>query len=116
MVSGARTLFRSQALVGCNVVNAQGEDLGRIEEFVIDPDRGCIEYAVLSFGEIFGSGEKFFAVPWEALRIDGDRGQFVMDVTKAALEEGQGFDPDTWPPSPDRRIFRRDEHADDGTC
>jgi sporulation protein YlmC with PRC-barrel domain len=112
---GARTLFRSQTLVGRNVVNAQGEDLGRIEEFVIDPDRGHIEYAVLSFGELFGPGEKFFAIPWEALQIDDDRGHFVMDVEKEALEEGQGFDPEAWPPSPDRRIFQRDERIDDGT-
>lgn len=95
-------------------MNARGEDLGRIEEFVIDLDRGCIEYAVLSFGEIFGSGEKFFAVPWEALRLDGEQGHFVMDVAKETLKEAPGFDPDFWPPSPDRRIFRHDEHAGNG--
>jgi sporulation protein YlmC with PRC-barrel domain len=124
--SGARTLIRSQTLVGRGVVNVKGEDLGRIEEFVIDPDRGHIEYAVLSFGELFGPdrghieyavlsfgelfglGEKFFAVPWEALRIDDDRGHFIMDVEKETLEEGQGFDPETWPPAPDRRIFTRE--------
>jgi sporulation protein YlmC with PRC-barrel domain len=106
--SGARTLIRSQTLVGRGVVNVKGEDLGRIEEFVIDPDRGHIEYAVLSFGELFGLGEKFFAVPWEALRIDDDRGHFIMDVEKETLEEGQGFDPETWPPAPDRRIFTRE--------
>ncbi|MDO8879594.1 MAG: PRC-barrel domain-containing protein [Coriobacteriia bacterium] len=111
MASGARTLFRSQTLAGRSVVNARGEDLGRIEEFVIDPDRGRIEYAVLSFGEIFGSGEKFFAVPWEALQLDGERRHFVMNVAKETLEEAPGFDPDTWPPSPDRRMFRRAEHA-----
>ncbi len=113
MESGAVSLLRSQTLVGCNVVNARGEDLGRIEEFVIDSDRGRIEYAVLSFGEIFGTGEKFFAVPWEALRLDGERDHFVMDVTKEELEEAAGFDPDTWPPSPDRRLFRPDEPTDD---
>jgi sporulation protein YlmC with PRC-barrel domain len=112
--SGARTLVRSQTLVGRGVVNMQGEDLGRIEEFVIDPDRGHIEYAVLSFGELFGPGEKFFAVPWEALQIDDDRGYFIMDVERETLEEGQGFDPETWPPSPDRRIFTV-MNADDGT-
>jgi sporulation protein YlmC with PRC-barrel domain len=113
--SGARTLIRSQTLVGRGVVNVKGEDLGRIEEFVIDPDRGHIEYAVLSFGELFGPGEKFFAVPWEALRIDDDRGHLIMDVEKETLEEGQGFDPETWPPAPDRRIFTRDTRADDRT-
>jgi hypothetical protein len=94
-------------------VNARSENLGRIEEFVVDPDRGSIEYAVLSFGDLFESGEKFLAVPWEALRLDGEQGRFVMDVEKGALEEAPGFDPDTWPPSPDHRILRRDERADD---
>lgn len=105
MRRGARTLLRSQTLVGRSVVNARGEDLGRIEEFVVDPKCGRIEYAVLSSGEPFGGAEKFFAVPWEALHIDPTRSEFVVDVEKAALEEGHGFDPEVWPTLPDRKTF-----------
>lgn len=112
-MGGDSMLFRSQTLVGRNVVNAHGEDLGRIEEFVIDPERGRIEYAVLSFGEPFGIGEKFFAVPWEALRLDCTNNDFVMNVEMETLEAGQGFDPEAWPHLPDRSMFPPREPADE---
>lgn len=111
METDTRTLFRSQTLVGRKVINERGQDLGEIEELVIDPDRGCIEYAVLSFGGLFGAGEKFFALPWEALRIDTAHNDFVMDVDREVLEKGQGFDPDTWPSQPDRHTFPSDASA-----
>ena len=106
MRGGDRMLFRSRTLAGRSVVNVRGEDLGRIEEFVIDPRRGQIAYAVLSYGELFGTtGEKLFAVPWEALQIDYARSDFVIDVEREILEAGQGFDPEAWPLSPDRSTF-----------
>lgn len=102
---GNRTLFRSQMLVGHAVVTPHGEDLGRIEELVIDPLHGRIEYAAISFGEPFGTGEKLFAVPWEALWLDSAHHSFVMDIERTALEAGQGFDPEVWPTTPDRSMF-----------
>lgn len=105
MTNGDRMLFRSQMLVGRAVVTAHGEDLGRIEELVIDLHFGCIQYAVLSFGDLFGPGEKFFAVPWEALRLNSTQSVFVMNVERETLEAGQGFDPEVWPATPDRRMF-----------
>jgi len=49
------------------VVNHQGEDLGKIEELMIDLDRGRIAYAVLSFGGFLGIGDKLFAFPGRLL-------------------------------------------------
>jgi hypothetical protein len=38
---------------------------------------GQIGYAVLSFGGFFGMDDKFFAVPWKALTLDGLGRRFV---------------------------------------
>ena len=45
-------------IVGTKVVNRQNEDLGRVEEVVIDVINGRIAFLVLSFGGFLGVGEK----------------------------------------------------------
>jgi len=79
-----------------DVVNPAGEDLGEIEDFVIDAANGRIRYAVLSFGGFLGMGEKFFAVPWEALRHSFPDDKFILDVGKEVLKNAPGFDKDNW--------------------
>jgi len=50
-------------LSGDAVVNASGEDLGKIEAIMLDVQSGRIAYAVLSFGGFLGMGAKLFAIP-----------------------------------------------------
>ena len=95
-------LLSSSSLTGDNVVNSQGESLGDIKDFMIDLDTGSIAYAVLSFGGVLGMGDKYFAVPFEALRVDTTHERFVLDVPKERLENAPGFSHDNWP-----------QHADD---
>ena len=84
-------------IIGDPVVNEYGEDLGKIEELMIDLDHGRVAYAVLSFGGFLGMGDKLFAIPWSALRLDEERKCFVLDVDKKTLETAPGFDKDHWP-------------------
>ncbi|WP_440945909.1 PRC-barrel domain-containing protein [Methanosarcina sp. T3] len=79
------------------VVNRAGEDLGKIEELMIDLQDGRIAYAVLSFGGFLGMGNKLFALPWKALSLKVHEHAFVLDVDKEVLEQAEGFDKDKWP-------------------
>ena len=54
-------------LSGDKVRNPEGEELGRLEDFVLDLGTGRIVYAVMSFGGIMGIGTKLFAIPPSAL-------------------------------------------------
>jgi hypothetical protein len=90
-------------VVGDRVVNGRGERLGRIAELMVDMGSGRIAYAVLSFGGVLGVGDKLFAVPWSALRLDPDGRQFIFEVEKEKLERAPGFDKDHWPSSADAR-------------
>ena len=60
-------LMGANTLLGNDVYNKDGQDLGDIKEFMIDMASGKIAYAVLSFGGLLGMGDKLFAVPWAAL-------------------------------------------------
>ncbi len=87
----------ASTLKGDKVVNRAGEDLGKIEEFMIDLQNGRIAYAVLSFGGFLGMGDKLFSIPWQALNLRVHEHAFVLDVPKETLENAKGFDKDNWP-------------------
>lgn len=94
--------FRASEILGRDVQNAKGEDLGEIEDIVLDEGEGKIAYAVLSFGGFLGMGDRLFAIPYSALR-PADEDTFVLDVSKEVLEKAPGFDKDNWPDTADRQ-------------
>jgi sporulation protein YlmC with PRC-barrel domain len=96
----ARTLgivLSGSSLKGDKVVNYKGEDLGKIEEIMIDLDRGRVAYAVLSCGGFLGIGDKLFAIPWQAFSVDTANKQLVLNADKELLEKAPGFDKSNWP-------------------
>lgn len=90
------------SLTGDKVKNDLGEDLGKIEEIMIDLQRGVVAYAVVSFGGFLGMGDKLFAVPWGAMKLDLEDKAFILNVEKDVLKEAPGFDKDDWPDFTDR--------------
>src|SRR5215472_19258583 len=97
-----RRVLSASTLTGDKVVNAAGEDLGKVDEIMIDIPIGRVGYAVLSFGGFLGMGDKLFAIPWEALTLDEREHQFVLNVSRKQLENAPGFDKDNWPDMADR--------------
>lgn len=95
-------LMGANTLLGNDVCNKDGEDLGDIKEFMIEMSNGKVAYAVLSFGGLLGMGDKLFAVPWAALKLDTVNKRFTLDVPKATLKDAPGFDQDHWPAMSDR--------------
>ncbi|MFA9217763.1 MAG: PRC-barrel domain-containing protein, partial [Sphingomonadaceae bacterium] len=90
-------LMGADTLLGNDVYNADDEDLGDIKEIMLDMRSGQVAYAVLSFGGVFGIGDKLFAVPWQSLQLDTTEKRFVLDVSKEHLKNAPGFDKDAWP-------------------
>jgi sporulation protein YlmC with PRC-barrel domain len=95
-------IMGAETLVGNDVCNQKGEDLGDIKEIMLDMHNGKVGYAVLSFGGFLGMGEKLFAVPWDALTLDTKNKRFVLNVEKDRLKDAPGFDKDHWPNMADR--------------
>ena len=87
----------ADTIKGDKVVNRAGEDLGKIEELMIDLQDGRVAYAVLSFGGFLGMGDKLFAIPWKAFSLRLHEHAFLLDIPKETLEKAEGFDKDNWP-------------------
>ena len=90
-------IMAAETLTGNDVVNAAGEALGTVKAIMLDVLSGHIAYAVLSFGGILGFGEKLFAIPWQALKLDTDNKCFILDIEQDRLANAPGFDKDHWP-------------------
>ena len=82
---------------GDKVFNLKGEQLGTIKDIMLDVNVGKIEYMVIELGGFLGIGEKYFAIPFSFLRVDGEKRAFILDQDKETLTNAPGFDKDHWP-------------------
>ena len=87
----------ANSLKSHKVVDEAGNDIGKIEEVMIDLGNGGILYAVLSHGSFMGIGGKLVAVPWQAFTVDTMNEQLVLAVSKDKLDAAPHFDNGSWP-------------------
>ena len=88
------TFLPTTTIKGSKIINVNEENLGMLEELMIDPEKGKIAYAVLSFGGFLGRGNKLFAIPWEVLEFSRD--DYILRIDKSVLEKMEGFDEEEW--------------------
>lgn len=97
----ARSVFRMQKatdLIGMNVQNTSGENLGEIQDLALDPDRELrVAYFVLASGGFLGLGEKWFAIPTGALSMGSNERHLVLPMDKDRMKNAHGFEKDRWP-------------------
>ncbi len=74
------------------VTNAQGEDLGEVEDVLVDPLTGRIAYLVVEHGGFLGMGEDVFAIPWGLARYASDKEEILLNIPQAKLENAPRFD------------------------
>jgi sporulation protein YlmC with PRC-barrel domain len=91
------SVLKASEVIGMNVQGIDGKKLGDIKDLVIDPEDGGVQYAVLDFGGFAGIGDKYFAVPWEALQLDKTNKKLSLDIHKKDLKDAPGFDKTNWP-------------------
>ncbi len=96
-------LMSAETIVGDDVCNDFGDNLGKIKDIMLDLTTGKVGYVVLSCSTFLGMSEKYFAVPWNALKLDGKNKRFTMSVNKDELKNAPGFDKGKWPTIADQR-------------
>jgi sporulation protein YlmC with PRC-barrel domain len=87
----------ASALLDAPVRNSAGEDLGKIEDVVVDPETGNLQYAILSFGGVLGMNKKLFPIPWSSFRTARTRDYVLLDSNKDTLRRAPGFERGAWP-------------------
>ena len=86
-------LIASSKVEGTAVYNAAGENLGEIDDLMIDKLSGKVAYAIMSFGGGFLGimGNQYHPLPWSVLKYDTGRGGYVVNLDKQQLEGRTGL-------------------------
>lgn len=92
-----RKVIKASEVTGVEVKNSAGENLGKVNEVVIDKAHGNVSYLVLDFGGFLGFGNKFFAIPWNVFTYNEVEDCFMLDLNKEQLKDAPGFDKNDWP-------------------
>ncbi len=66
------------------VKSETGQDLGKLDNVLIDPQTGQIQFVVLGRGGFLGLGEKLVPVPWHAV-LSASNKQITLNVTPQKL-------------------------------
>jgi hypothetical protein len=85
-------LLLGTKIVGSEVKNLQNQDIGTIDDLVVNPDTGRVRFAVLS---VAGASDKV-VLPWGAVSLEknspGQAPTYVVDANKDKLEKAPKFD------------------------
>jgi sporulation protein YlmC with PRC-barrel domain len=79
-----------------DLVNERGQDLGQVQNFVVDMLTGRIAFVIVAFGGMLGISDRWFAMPWDIMTWSPDKKKFVMDMPTKILETAPGMHKEKW--------------------
>jgi hypothetical protein len=88
-VSDLKGSIKIDNVVGSALRNTDDAFLGRIQDVLVAPRSGQIEYALVSRGGFLGIGAALIPVPWNDLKMTAlpYRDTFVLNVTQSAMAD-----------------------------
>ena len=75
-------MITAEKLKGMEVISQKGEELGEIEEVMIDQQSGEVKFVTISKGGIFGLGGERVAAPLSAFEISDIEAKLTVDQSK----------------------------------
>ena len=109
--SGDIEHLRLSKLMGVTIQNLQDENLGKLDNVVIDVHQGKLAYGIVAIRNGFlGLNQEFVAVPWSALDLSSQPGIARLDAgeqTLTALAFGRDHFPNLEDPQYSRQLFDR---------
>jgi PRC-barrel domain len=64
--------YRASKMIGTSVVNDANDTIGKVDDVIMSAD-GKQAFVVLSVGGFLGMGNKLVAMPYESLKVQGDK-------------------------------------------
>ena len=84
------SLMRLADVHNVQLVDANGEDLGDVQDMILDPQAGNITYVVWASGGFLGIGEDLTLIPFEKLswqtEADGEVSHFILNADQETLQ------------------------------
>ena len=93
-MTATRDMRLATTLIGSGVRNRDGDDLGTIDDLLVDVGHPTGVLAIIQFGGLLGFGGKTYAVPVEALAPGGDGDHFVLGASTELVQRAPEFNAD----------------------
>lgn len=99
LISSARPSQIQMAgkLIGTPVKNLQEENLGTVDNLLLDLSAGRVVAVIVSSGGFLGMGDELSAVPSAALHLNAERDSLQLDASKEMLSSAPHFKANQWP-------------------
>ena len=88
-----RKLWLGTTILRNRVRTSTGEDIGKIEDVIVDPSTERLIYAVL----MVDGYPELFIVPWSLFSASPWPDYILLNIDKRTLERGPAFNPADWP-------------------
>ena len=89
--------MRASKILGADVKNAKGENLGDVQDLIVNADDGQVDFAIVAFGGVLGFGEKLFAYPMDRFQAGTADEELVLNASEEEMKNAPGFDRSNWP-------------------
>jgi sporulation protein YlmC with PRC-barrel domain len=87
------TLLETSKVPGTSVYGNTHDEIGSVDDLIVDTMTGKVRYAILSFGGFLGLGKSQYVIPWTALKWDAELNGYVTGVTEEQLKMSPDIDP-----------------------
>jgi len=87
--------LEAEEIVGRDVVNKNGDEVGQVEALVIQPDKGDV-HAVVSVGGFLGMGDRDVAIPLKEMEFGEENVTLMSQQTKEELEAMPEYEESEW--------------------
>lgn len=91
--------YKASQVIGQQVRDQSGAEIGDVEEVLLDPFYGRVAYAQVSVGGFLGIGDRHVLIPWRAFTISKVNGKpsLTLNVSREHLEKAPALDADRRP-------------------
>lgn len=85
----------ASTVIGYSIDNSADENLGSVEDLIVEIETGHINYVIVSFGGFLGIGDNYYAVPpqdfnWSPETADRSA-RLMIDITEEELVDAPQF-------------------------
>ncbi|MBW0145225.1 PRC-barrel domain-containing protein [Sphingomicrobium clamense] len=86
----SQNLISADKVEGTTVFDRNGEKVGSVKKIMLTKHDGRVRYVVMGSGGLFGMGEDYTPLPWDALDYDTSKGGYrLKTLSKDDLEENE---------------------------
>ncbi len=103
-----KNMARASDLLGKAVSNTKGDDLGRIQDLIVD-QTGTIAFVIIGSGGVMGVGDRLSPVPWATLQagLKPSKDRIIANLDKETLANAPMFEAKKWPNFSDSQWMKK---------